>query len=824
MRKKNVLERYNQRRNFQTTPEPPGRLSEAESWVFVIQKHDAQQLHYDFRLELDGVLKSWAVPRGPSTVPTEKRLAVRTEDHPVDYGGFEGVIPSGYGAGTVLLWDRGVWRPEGDPRAGLEDGALKFVLDGTRLRGTFRLVRMRKKRNESRDNWLLIKEDDKYASPDLDIVEHWQTSVATGRDLDSIAKDDVNSNHQPSRETASRGEGGRTEFTPPQLATLSDYPPRGDDWLHEIKYDGYRLQALLAGGTVKLMSRNGKDWTSRFKPVVTALRELEEQGTVVDGEIVALDERGVSQFSLLQKSHREPAQLAYYAFDLLQHKGEFLFELPLIERKQRLRRLIGQAGEGILRYSDHIVGSEKKVLKRVCEMGLEGVISKRMSAPYTSGRSDSWLKSKCVGNDEFLVIGYRRSEKRDRPFSSLLLAEYIEGDLIYRGRVGTGFGKADMAEMKTRMRALTRQTSPLVETPAEAKSRVVWLSPDIIAQVAYSGLTARGWLRHPRFLGLREDKTVPEMATQDEEVDNSNSRGDAGTMNICNVQITHPDRIMFPQQGATKGKIARYYSNHAEKILPFLAQRPLSLVRCPQGRQKKCFFQRHHNDSLPEFIHAIDVREKSGERARYLYLDSVEGLVSTIQIGALELHPWSVRADRLERPERLVFDLDPDPSLPFARVRDAALELREVLESVGLESYALLTGGKGIHVIVPIIRRVDWDDVKYFTRGLAQQMAAAAPDRYIATASKAKRRGKVFIDWLRNERGGTAVAPYTIRAREGAPVATPIAWSELPRIENADAFTLDNIDQRMRALANDPWKGYLQPRQTLTRAQIESVE
>ncbi|WP_428408712.1 DNA ligase D [Hyphococcus sp.] len=826
-----LLKEYNSKRDFRTTPEPKGARKKSKGALYIIQKHDARRLHYDFRLELDGVLKSWAVTKGPSLDPADKRLAVRTEDHPVDYGGFEGVIPEGYGAGTVMLWDRGEWEPKEDPHEGLKKGALKFMLKGERLKGGFALIRMKKKKGEKRENWLLVKERDDEAVDDGDPTKTWTKSVKTKRDMETIADEGEGYKKGKSyaakpRKTAARKAATRKtarknslklKFTPPQLATLRDDPPEGDGWLHELKYDGYRMQALIEDGSVRLMTRNEKDWTHRYPTIAEALAELDVESAAIDGELVAVDKKGRSRFGLLQNAGEdEAADLRYYAFDLLYLNGDNISGEPLRKRKELLKPLIEAAGPPLF-YSDHIEGKGDEVIRKACAMHLEGIISKKKDASYRSGRGTAWIKSKCVGNDEFVIAGYRKSNKRGRPFSSLLLGEYAGGKLVYRGRVGTGFDEAAFEKLCDKMRPLTRKTSPYETTPADAKQSAVWVTPKLVAQIAYTEKTSDGRLRHPSFLGLREDKPAEEVTLM--------ARDDKGeATEVKGVRLTHPDRVMYPGQGATKRQVAEYYANNAERMLKYLKGRPLSLVRCPAGREDECFFQKHHGASVPKELKSVEIEEKNGKTARYLMIDDVKGLVAAAQIGALELHVWGARADRIERPERVVFDLDPAEGVSFSTVKDAALELRDVLKAAGLESFVLLTGGKGVHVIAPVERRRDWPDVKTFAKGLAQKLADASPERYIAKASKSARKGKIFIDWLRNERGATAVAPYSLRARPGAPVATPVSWRELAKVEAANAYTLDNIGARLAHLKSDPWKGYDDLRQSITGSVLDFVK
>lgn len=838
MKSDNALKLYHSKRDFRHTPEPQGRVTTTVGHRFVIQKHAARRLHFDFRLELDGVLKSWAVTRGPSLNPADKRLAVRTEDHPIEYRGFEGVIPQGYGAGTVMLWDYGDWEPlNEDPVAALEDGALKFRLKGERLQGTFALVRMKSK-NTKRENWLLIKQRDEFSSDDFVATEEWDTSIRSDRTLQQIEtqgksyqpgkaypieKSARNRKPRPSGSKAVK-EKSKLQFIPPQLATLRAQVPEGETWAHEIKYDGYRIQALIEQGEVRLLTRNKKDWTHRYPRVAEELRLLDVNQAILDGELVAVDRQGQSSFSALQNASEDSSiELVYYVFDLLHLNGKSLTGLTLLQRKDELRGTIGE-GDGLVRFSDHIVGDGKQVIRKACAMHLEGIISKRISAPYRSGRGTSWVKTKCIGNDEFVIAGYRKSDKAGRPFASLILGEFSNGELLYRGRVGTGFDSHTLQQLAAKMSPLIRKTSALHEPPAEARDQAVWLRPQLVAQIAYTERTTEGRLRHPVFQGLREDKAAEQVTAADSVADSgANTKSDNKPTTVGGVRLTHPGRIMFPQQGVTKRAIAEYYLGNAGRVLPYLKNRPLSLLRCPEGREGECFFQKHHTASMPDALEKIDIKEKRGGHKPYLVIRNEKGLVASAQIGALELHLWGVRTDRLERPERLVFDLDPDESLPFRVVREAALELRDLLAVLELKSFALLTGGKGIHVVVPLVRRRGWDDAKAFSRGLAVKLANAAPNRYVATASKARRKGRIFIDWLRNERGATAIAPYSLRARENAPLAVPVGWDELKRVEHSHQYNLANISRRLDSLKRDPWQGYRQLRQSITQNALDSV-
>lgn len=809
MAARNSLEVYRSKRKFSQTPEPEGSDAKtAPGHLYVIQKHAARRLHFDFRLEHRGVLLSWAVTKGPSLDPAQKRLAVRTEDHPVEYGAFEGIIPSGYGAGTVLLWDTGHWEAEGDIDAGLEKGVLKFTLHGARLRGRWALVRMKPKRKTDRENWLLIKERDEHTSTETDPVESWTESVTTGRDMEGVAKG-----------RASTRKTSLPAFVAPQLASPADAPPAGADWIHEVKYDGYRIQALIAGREVRLMTRNGHDWTDRYPAIAEALGALGARSAVVDGEMVVLDETGRSRFSRLAEG--SAGGLTYFGFDLLELDGASLRSQPLHTRKDHLRKLI-PASKGVLRYSEHIEGEGAEVVQAACRMDLEGIISKRQAAPYRSGRQKSWLKSKCIGRDEFVIGGYRRSDKSGRPFASLLIGDYDGERLVYRGRVGTGFTEADLDRLAARMKPLTQKSSPFAALPADARREAVWIEPLLVAEISYPEKTQAGHLRHPSFLGLREDKPASQVAGPSRKKVKTRTGINPGkedkekSLSVAGVKITHAGRVVFPEAGFTKADVAQWYAKAASQILPWLTNRPVSLLRCPDGIAGECFFQKHAGQ-LPKTIGRVPILEKSGATADYLVISDRTGLVQAAQMGMIELHGWGARADRIERPDRMIFDLDPDPAIGFDEVRRGAEEIRQILAQAGLTSFPMVTGGKGVHVVVPLERRQTWDDVGSVSRGIARSLAGAAPDRYVATASLEKRKGRIFIDWLRNRRGATAVAPFSLRARTSAAIAAPVSWQELDSLTRADVFTPDQAPGR---LTQDPWKDFNGLRQSLSRAMV----
>lgn len=601
-------------------------------------------------------------------------------------------------------------------------------------------------------------------------------------------------------------------FVSPQLATLVADPPEGNDWLHEIKYDGYRAIAAVAGGRCRVYTRSGQDWTQKFSSIAAALCRLKVGSALLDGEIVALDEHGRSSFQLLQSSLKEGRiPLTYYVFDILELDGRDLRDEPLKRRKEILRKALKGAPCDI-RFSEDVVGHGDRVFAHACRMGLEGIVSKQADKPYQSRRTHSWLKCKCTGEEEFVIGGYRKSDKNGRPFASLLIGEFVGDKLHYRGRVGTGFDAATLDDLSARFAKLARRTSPFVDAPRAISRDASWVDPRLVAQVAFTERTNDGILRHPAFLGLRGDKPAKEV--QARAVMNMAKSADPG--DIAGVRLSHPDRVLFSGAGLTKLDLAQYYVAVSSRMLPYAGDRPISLVRCPDGDTGERFFQKHHKKGMPAALKPVPLVENDGKKAEYLMVDSAAGLVGVAQIAGLEIHPWGARVGDLEHPERLIFDLDPDTSLSFSDVRDAARDVRRLLKTAGLESFALVTGGKGIHVIAPLSGRQDWETVKGFTRGVAEKLAETEPDRFVATMSKAKRRGRIFIDWLRNERGSTAIAPYSPRAKPEASVATPVAWTELARIEAANVFTIPAVLQRIKRKA-DPWSGYQKTRQKISR-------
>ncbi len=794
---------YNSKRNFTKTAEPAGTLAPGNGNSFMVQKHDATRLHWDFRLEIDGVLKSWAVTRGPSLDPDEKRLAVRTEDHPLSYATFEGTIPAGeYGGGTVMLWDRGTWSPiKGKSAKDLDKGHLHFVLDGERMKGEWLLIRLKPRAKEKRENWLLRKIDDAAAGGTDTLVEEALTSVATGRTMVEIeeGKKPARSSQPaptPSTPTPSsrrkrgpraksdaRGtlgpgvrqdDGTLPQFHDLQLCTLVDAVPTGSAWLHEVKYDGYRALVSIANGKAKVFTRTGLDWTTKFAAIAEAAAKLPVKSALIDGEIVAFKD-GHPDFSTLKDAISAGGDMTLFAFDLLALDGEELTGLSNLDRKTRLQPLIPK-DEDRLRYSDHVIGAGEQLFETMCREGLEGIVSKRADAPYVGKRTKAWLKVKCTHRQEFVIVGWLPSDKK-RGFKSLLLGVREGKGYRYAGKVGTGFDQALMDDIRDKLDALDRKT-PTVEAPKAAVRGAKWVTPKLVAEIAFAEVTPDGVLRHSSFIGLREDKPAKDVVAETPA-----PLPDAAPE--TSIKVSSRDRVIFDKSEVTKGDLADYYVAVSGIMLPFAANRPISLVRCPQGRSRACFFQKHDAGSFGDAVHKVPIREKDGSTEDYLYVDDADGLVACVQMGTIEFHGWGSSNATLEKPDRLVFDLDPDEGLDFGDTKKAAEHLKNQLAELGLVSFPMLSGGKGVHVVVPLTPEAEWPAVKDFADRFARAMAGAEPERFVATMAKAKRKGRIFIDWLRNQRGSTAVMPYSARARAGAPVAAPVSWSELRDIETA---------------------------------------
>jgi bifunctional non-homologous end joining protein LigD len=874
------LDAYRAKRDFAVTREPSGaagaktpartKSKAPSSLSFVVQKHAAGRLHYDLRLELDGVLKSWAVAKGPSLVPGEKRLAVHVEDHPLEYGGFEGAIPEGqYGAGSVIVWDRGAWTPEGDPHKGYAKGHLNFTFDGEKLKGGWHLVRMAPKPGERGDNWLLFKADDGFAREpdDADILVDAPLSVVSGKPVEAIAGDanrrvwtsgkaaapaaaSASSASLSPRQRArapladSAGEaagrpkaaaakpkrraapqefetprGARRlkmpDFIEPCLATAATAPPAGAAFVHEIKFDGYRLQPALDGGNVVVRTRRGLDWTARFPAIAAAVGELPLDRAIFDGEAVVEDKGGIADFAALQAALTagQADRVVFYAFDLLYLNGYDLRPATLADRKALLEQILAGAPDGALRYSAHFETKGETLLRRVCALSAEGIVSKRLDKPYQSGRSRDWFKVKCANRQEFVVVGYAPSAATPKAIGSLALGYYHGGKLVYAGRAGTGFDAATAKALFADLEKIRRESAP-AEAPAAARRGVRWTDPQRVAEIEFRGWTGGNILRQAAFKALRDDKDpreiVREVAVPPESDALAAPQPDPPAASA--MRVTHPDRVLWPKAGVTKQALADYYVAAWPLMADHVAGRPLALLRCPAGIGQGCFFQKHRWEGAD--AHVV-VREDPEDGKSLVGVANFDGLMALVQASVLEIHPWGAKFDDIEAPDRLIFDLDPGDKVKWPDLVAAARDVRARLSADSLESFVKTSGGKGLHVVAPIAPKSTWDDAKAYCRGVAQAMAKATPDRITATMAKRERSGRIFVDYLRNGRGATAVAAYSTRARPEAGVSTPLDWSELESIKSGDHFTLNNIDRRLKSLRADPWSGMQRLRQSL---------
>jgi bifunctional non-homologous end joining protein LigD len=911
------LKEYRGKRRFEKTPEPtgePGRHDSAAAppsrhdsaaappsrRLFVVHEHAARRLHYDLRLELDGVLKSWAVPKGPSLDPAEKRLAVHVEDHPMEYAAFEGVIPPHqYGAGTVVLWDRGVWEPAEDaardPRAAYESGKLKLRLEGEKLHGRWMLVRMRPRpdQDDRGDNWLFFKERDEEArdGDEAEVTHTRPGSVASGRSMQEVAEsadslwhgtavDDGrrvpgragasdNARHAAEAAATQRSvlfdaatipgarPGGLPEAIHPQLATLAAEAPSGAAWLHEIKVDGYRILCRLDRGHARLFTRRGMDWTERFPALAPALAALPVGEAWLDGEVTALRPDGHTSFgdvaSALQRGV-DDAALVYFVFDVLHLNGFDLRGAALVDRKAALVALLASADDAgdsarraaagepasarPIRYLDHLRSHGDEFLAAACDLGLEGVVSKRVDATYRPGRGRSWLKVKCMRRQELVVGGFTDRADARGGIGALVLGvrERPHGPLGYAGRVGTGWDQGTMADLRRRLEPLEQALSPFAgdeRRGADARG-VHWVRPELVVEVEYLSWDEGGCLRHPSFEGIREDKSSGEVIAEmpagtTAPARKRATRHAAKTASVAGVPLTNPDRVLYPDIGLSKLDLARYYESVAPLLLPFMARRPLTIVRCPQGYAAHCFFQKHWNRTLPEELQRVLIPHDRGSDTNphqrgdmYLAVDSLPGLISLVQLGVLELHVWGSTVDDLEHPDQLVFDLDPDEALPWSRVTDGARLVRVALEGLGLSAFVKTTGGKGLHVVSPLRPSRGWDEVKELAKGIAQAIVRADPERYVTNVRLKYRPGKVLIDYLRNGRGATAVAAYSTRRRPGAPVSMPLRWEELGRARPG-RYTVANARARLSALGDNPWAAFESSRVAISDEMVAAV-
>lgn len=840
---KKALAKYQSMRDFSVTAEPSGKtakISHSKRLRYVIQKHAATRLHYDFRLELNGTFRSWAVTRGPSLDPAEKRLAVEVEDHPLDYGDFEGTIPKGqYGGGTVMLWDRGLWAPEGDADRMLTKGDLKFVLEGEKLHGGWVLVRMKNDKYKSkRNNWLLIKHRDKFAKDGSgEAILNKDNSVASGRAMKAIEagtgktpkpfmraqafKADAvwNSKSRKDNDAAPvkpKNISVLPKFIEPQLCRLVDQPPSGANWVHEVKFDGYRMQLRVEGGKAKLFTRKGLDWTGKFAAIAKVAAKLPD--CIIDGEVCALDHNGAPDFAALQAalSDGKSDALIFFAFDLLVLEGEDLRPLPLGARKTRLDALLKK--NDTLRYVEHFTSGGDAVLLSACRMNLEGIVSKRIDAAYASGRGDTWTKAKCRAGHEVVIGGWSTTAGN---FRSLLVGVNRGDHFVYVGRVGTGYSAGKVKQLMPRLKEMAAKTSPFTGRGApRQEAGVHWLKPELVAEIEFAGWTGDGMVRQAAFKGLRADKPADEVRAETPRKHQKLAEPKAakaktvpsktGGAVVMNIPISNPGKPLWPDAGdgepVSKLELAKYYETVGDWMLPHIKGRPCSIVRAPDGiTGDQHFFQRHAGAGQSSLFTQVTV---SGDRKPYLQIDRIEALVAAAQSGGLELHPWNCAPGDPDRPGRFVFDLDPSPDVTFDDVILAVKELKDRLETLGLNTFVKTTGGKGLHVVTPFDagKSIGWKEAKDIAREICARMAADSPDKYLVNMSKEKRRGKIFLDYLRNDRMATAVAVLSPRARPGATVSMPLEWSAVKKGLDPKRFTVRTAPGLLRK--NAPWQDY----------------
>ncbi len=813
------LEKYNQKRNFEKTAEPEGKTEQPEEGLrFVVQHHLARKDHFDLRLECNSALLSWAVPKGPSYDTRAKRLAVQVEDHPLGYRNFEGTIPKGeYGGGVVMLWDEGYWEPLADVDDGLKTGALKFVLKGRRLKGKWALIRLQAKAGEAENNWLWLKERDDYAKTD-DGIENFNTSIRTGRTMMEIEKGED--------EKITRNPFSRVNV---QLAKLVSMPPEGEDWLYELKFDGYRILAYLEGNNVRLITRNGNDYTKRFQDIAYSLIDWAAgRAMVLDGEMVITDAQGKTDFQALQNYMRNPGgkNLTYIVFDLLALDGADLRGRRLIDRKETLAALMKDSPKNLY-YSQHIRENGKASFLAACEASLEGIVGKKADSVYSGTRNGDWIKLKCDKRQEFVIGGYTLSDKKVSGVSSLLLGVYQGNELVYAGRAGTGLTERVMIELENKFASIKRETTPFKRAP-EARSNeiIAWLEPLLVTEIKFAEWTEDNLLRQASFKGLRTDKDPRDIRKENaedkthlhEEQQQSliqdmeipmKANGDSIIIN--GIKITSPDKLIFDDPQITKADVVRYYAKVSEHMLPYLASRILSIVRCPQGICKSCFYKKHPGPGSKGIV-TMPIPNSSGEKEDYFYIEDASGLISEAQMCTLEFHTWGSRIENLEQPDLMVFDLDPDEGMDLSQVRQGVRDIKSLLDQLALISYLKTSGGKGYHVVIPFQPAVDWDTFHDFAKRIAVVMEQKWPDRYTSNVRKDKRKDKIFIDWMRNGRGATSIAPYSLRARKGANVSMPITWQEL------DTVAPDGVnmpDALTRIGGNDPWKDFFEINQRL---------
>ncbi|MES2801914.1 MAG: DNA ligase D [Bdellovibrionota bacterium] len=801
------LQEYRTKRDFKKTLEPRGRkFSTKEKRIFVVQKHAASHLHYDLRLELDGVLKSWAIPKGPSLNPNDKRLAVEVEDHPIDYAYFEGSIPLGeYGGGDVIVWDKGEWIAPKSPLKALEKGHLEFELHGEKLSGRWMLVRTRRIGTSKKNQWLLIKRHDEFAEIDHDILEK-DKSVITGQRLPEKTSRPLKKKKVVKAKLP--------DFIEPQLALLAEVPPKGENWIHEIKLDGYRTFCHKQKSEIKLLTRSGLDWTNKYKFIEQECKKIQADSVMLDGEIVWVDNNGVSRFQGLQNSleKNNSKELFYYVFDILHLNGQDLREMPLLERKMLLKKLLQDSHSKKLLFSDYWKGDGTNVLKSACHLHLEGIVSKESHSLYQSGRNKNWIKSKCSKLQEFVIGGY--TLQNNKSLGALLMGAYnLQNEFQYLGRVGIGFNSAESTKLLEKLRKLkTTQSNFTVKSPPQRE--VHFVKPSLVAQIEFGAWTNEKILRHAAYKGLRLDKKAKSVQLEEATLNNEKNNTEKlptkkgppvkEPPEPNDVPISNPEKILFPKAKLTKRQLADYYKTIQKWILPYVEKRPLSLLRCPNGVGKTCFFQKHiDTDSL-------GLKSKN----KVLYLDSLTGLLELVQLGTLEIHTRGCHIYQVDQPDVIVFDLDPAPNVSFAKVKDAAFALKDLLERLKLKSFVLVSGGKGLHLHVPIQSKYNYDEVKNFSKIVCDQLVIENPDQFTTEISKSKRSKKIFLDYLRNGHSATAIAPYSLRAQTEATVAFPISWQSLNIVKSPKEFTVDKV-LKILAKAKDPWTNYFKLKQKL---------
>ncbi|QBF27051.1 DNA ligase D [Pseudomonas tructae] len=798
------LQEYARKRNFDATPEPVGAgltRNEPHALQYCIQKHDASHLHYDFRLELDGTLKSWAIPKGPSLDPKIRRLAVHVEDHPLDYANFEGHIPEGhYGAGDVIVWDRGVWIPEDDPHKAYAKGKLRFRLQGEKLSGIWNLFRTHLAGKQ--EQWLLIKSADAQARPEAsyDILQAQPHSVLSDRTLVTRTPRPTN------RSRASKA--ALPDVLKPQLATLVETPPEGD-WRYEVKFDGYRILTRIEGEDVRLFTRNGHDWTAKLPSQARALAKLGLHSAWLDGEMVVANEHGVADFQALQNAfdQQRDEQIIYYLFDLPYLNGKDLRQCPLEQRRSALAALLEKADAKRLRFSADFDQPVESLLDSACKLAMEGLIGKRLGSRYISRRSGDWIKLKCKQRQEFVIVGFTEPKGSRKSFGALLLALHDErGELRYAGKVGSGFTRTTLAHIHHRLAPLEISKPRFKNPPTGVEAKGVhWLKPRLLAEIAYAQMTRDGVVRHSVFHGLRDDKPAKAIGLEQPVK--------SPTGKTSTLHLTHPQRIVDASSGISKGQVAEYYAQVARWILPHLKRRPVALVRAPDGLAGELFFQKN---AAQLNIPGLEHHDKAEAGQVLMIIDQAETLLGAVQMNTLELHTWNATAKDFDKPDRLILDLDPDPALPWKAMLEATQLTLALLDELGLQSFLKTSGGKGMHIVVPLSRRAGWDEVKGFAKAMVQHLAGLFPERLSAVSGPKNRVGRIFIDYLRNGKGATTVCAYSIRAREGLPVSVPIRREELTELKGANQWNLLNLGPRL-AEGDDPWAGYGLVRQSISK-------